>query len=64
MSRPPADASPRNISLPGSLRAAPRTAAVEEALHYVAPVGQKQEYISRALAVVGPFLPVAAQIAA
>ena len=28
------------------------------ALHYVAPVGQKEEYVSRALASVKPFVPV------
>jgi transcriptional regulator GlxA family with amidase domain len=28
------------------------------ALHYVAPVGQKEEYVSRALASVRPFVPV------
>ena len=36
------------------------TAAAEEALHYVAPVGEKAEYVDRALAVVRPFLPVEA----
>lgn len=29
----------------------------EEAMHYVAPVGQKDAYVERALAVVSPFLP-------
>ena len=36
------------------------TAAAEEALHYVAPVGEKTEYVDRALAAVRPFLPVEA----
>lgn len=39
-------------------------ADAEAAMHYVAPVGQKDEYVRRALAVVGPFLPGATQIAA
>lgn len=30
-----------------------------EAMHYVAPVGEKDEYVSRALAAISPFLPVA-----
>ena len=34
------------------------TAAAEEALHYVAPVGEKADYVSRAMAAVRPFLPV------
>ncbi|PQM28010.1 AraC family transcriptional regulator [Sphingopyxis lindanitolerans] len=34
--------------------------AAEEALHYVAPVGEKADYVDRALAAVRPFLPVAA----
>lgn len=29
----------------------------EEAMHYVAPVGEKQDYVDRALSVVAPFLP-------
>ena len=32
------------------------TAAAEEALHYVAPVGEKADYVGRAMAVVQPFL--------
>lgn len=32
------------------------TAAAEEALHYVAPVGEKEDYVTRALAAVQPFL--------
>lgn len=35
-----------------------------DAMHYVAPVGEKDAYVSRALAAVSPFLPVAAQPAA
>jgi transcriptional regulator GlxA family with amidase domain len=31
--------------------------AAESAIHYVAPVGQKEEYVSRAIAAVRPFLP-------
>jgi transcriptional regulator GlxA family with amidase domain len=31
--------------------------AAESVVHYVAPVGQKQEYVERALAVVGQYLP-------
>ncbi len=31
-----------------------------EAIHYVAPVGEKAAYVDRALAVVAPFIPVAA----
>ena len=30
----------------------------EEAIHYVAPVGEKTTYVEQALAVVSPFLPV------
>lgn len=33
--------------------------AAEEAMHYVAPVGEKQDYIERALAAIAPFLPAA-----
>lgn len=36
------------------------TAAAEEALHYVAPVGEKEDYVTRALSVVRPFLPAEA----
>lgn len=36
------------------------TTAAEEALHYVAPVGEKQRYIDQAMAAVRPFLPVEA----
>src|SRR3546814_6983893 len=32
-------------------------AAAEEALHYVAPVGEKADYVDRAMAAVRPFLP-------
>lgn len=35
----------------------------EEALHYVAPVGEKETYVARAVAVVSPFLKVAAPAA-
>ena len=31
--------------------------AAESVVHYVAPVGQKQEYVERARAVVQPYLP-------
>lgn len=34
------------------------TAEAEDALHYVAPVGEKQQYIERAMAAVRPFLSV------
>jgi transcriptional regulator GlxA family with amidase domain len=30
-------------------------AAAESALHYVAPVGEKEEYVSRAMSVIAPF---------
>lgn len=36
------------------------TTAAEEALHYVAPVGEKQRYIDQAMGAVRPFLPVEA----
>ncbi|GAA0296131.1 DJ-1/PfpI family protein [Sphingomonas oligophenolica] len=39
-------------------------ADAEEAIHYVAPVGQKQAYVSRAIEAIAPFLPVAALNAA
>jgi transcriptional regulator GlxA family with amidase domain len=35
----------------------------EEALHYVAPVGEKEAYVARAVAVVSPFLKVPAPAA-
>lgn len=31
--------------------------AARDALHYVAPVGEKQDYVDRAMAVIAPFLP-------
>ena len=34
------------------------TAEAEAALHYVAPVGEKADYVTRAMAAVRPFLPV------
>lgn len=34
-----------------------------DAMHYVAPVGEKDAYVSRALAAVSPFLPVAEPVA-
>jgi transcriptional regulator GlxA family with amidase domain len=40
------------------------TAAAEAALHYVAPVGEKEHYVARAMANVLPYLPVVAQTAA
>lgn len=30
----------------------------EEAMHYVAPVGEKQQYVEHALSVVAPFISV------
>ena len=36
----------------------------EEAIHYVAPVGQKQAYVSRAIEAISPFLPVAVRVMA
>ena len=36
----------------------------EEAMHYVAPVGEKAAYVSRAIATVMPFLPQAREVAA
>lgn len=36
----------------------------EEAIHYVAPVGQKQAYVRQAMDAIAPFLPVAVQEAA
>ena len=39
-------------------------ADAEAALHYVAPVGQKEEYVARAIGVVTPFLPDAKSRAA
>ncbi len=36
----------------------------EEALHYVAPVGEKADYVDRAIAVISPFLPRAQTLAA
>jgi hypothetical protein len=31
--------------------------ATEQALHYVAPVGEKDEYVKKLVGVVKPFLP-------
>jgi transcriptional regulator GlxA family with amidase domain len=39
-------------------------ADAEQAMHYVAPVGEKDAYVARALAVVTPFLPAAKSVAA
>ncbi len=39
-------------------------ADAEAAIHYVAPVGEKQAWIARAMAVVAPFLPEAKTLAA
>lgn len=36
----------------------------EKAIHYVAPVGEKEAYVARAMGVVAPFLPGAAGVAA
>lgn len=36
--------------------------AARSALHYVAPVGEKDDYVARALAHIRPHLPVAAQV--
>lgn len=35
-------------------------AAARDALHYVAPVGEKDDYVARAMAAVAPYLPAAA----
>jgi len=37
--------------------------AAEAALHYVAPVGEKEEYVSRAMCNVGPYLSTVSQAA-
>ena len=34
-------------------------AAAQEAMHYVAPVGEKEAYVNRALAAIAPYLPPA-----
>jgi transcriptional regulator GlxA family with amidase domain len=39
-------------------------AQMQEALHYVAPVGEKEMYVARATAVIAPFLPAREQRAA
>lgn len=36
----------------------------EEAIHYVAPVGEKERYVQQALAVITPFLSASADVAA
>ncbi|MDB5444273.1 MAG: DJ/PfpI family protein [Phenylobacterium sp.] len=36
----------------------------EEAIHYVAPVGEKADYVERAMAAISPFLPTARSAAA
>ncbi|SIR70092.1 DJ-1/PfpI family protein [Pseudacidovorax sp. RU35E] len=38
-------------------------AAARDALHYVAPVGEKDDYVARAMAAVAPYLPAAAATA-
>lgn len=35
-------------------------AAARDALHYVAPVGEKDDYVARAMAAIAPYLPAAA----
>jgi len=40
------------------------TADAEEAIHYVAPVGEKAAYVKQAMAVVGPFLAASQAVAA
>ncbi|MFI0901481.1 DJ-1/PfpI family protein [Streptomyces sp. NPDC020983] len=37
-------------------------AAAEEALHYVAPVGEKEEYVARAWRSISPYLPAPARV--
>ena len=39
-------------------------ADAQDAIHYVAPVGEKQAWVARAMAVVTPFLPDAQTLAA
>jgi hypothetical protein len=36
----------------------------EAAIRYVAPVGEKEAYVARALAAVAPYLPASAQVTA
>ena len=38
-------------------------AAARDALHYVAPVGEKDDYVARAMSAVAPYLPAAAAAA-
>ena len=38
-------------------------ADAEAAMHYVAPVGEKETYVQRAISVVKPYLPVSAETA-
>ncbi|HAJ19140.1 MAG TPA: AraC family transcriptional regulator, partial [Rhodospirillaceae bacterium] len=44
------------------MRAAGKDAAAS-AIHYVAPVGQKEDYVARAITAVQPFLPVQQAVA-
>ena len=38
------------------------TQAARDALHYVAPVGEKEEYVERAWRAIGPYLPAASLV--
>ena len=62
MSPRPADAWPQYLATWVIARAAGRAEA-EEAIRYVAPVGEKDAYVERALAAVSPFLPAQADAA-
>ena len=45
-----------SLSSEGRYRLLVEAFAAEEALHYVAPVGEKADYVTRAMAAVRPFL--------
>ena len=55
-SRRPAAAWRRTTSPPGSSPGSRAREAAEDALHYVAPVGEKEEYVARALRNITPYL--------
>ncbi len=67
MTRPP-DRSADNVATAGGCLASQYlagwiiarlegTKAAEDALHYVAPVGEKDDYVARAMRNVAPYLP-------
>jgi hypothetical protein len=53
---PPAAAWRRSTWLPGSSRAWWAIDEARSAMHYVAPVGEKEDYVERAMRNIAPFV--------